>query len=301
MEFIKYQHVERFGTDQTEHIELGECYVFPKLDGTNASVWMAEGRLCFGSRNRRLSLDADNAGFMSWGVTSVALLDYFKANPTHRLFGEWLVPHAISNYRDDAWRRFYVFDVVVPDETNDRGYKHLHYDAYRTGLEAHGLDYVPPLAIMRNASYDQLVEQLPQNVFLLKDGTGSGEGVVLKRYGFVNKYGRETWAKLVTSEFKEKHAKIHGPPIKNGEAMVEEVIADKYVTTALVEKELAKITNEAGWSSTFIPRLLNTVYHSVVTEEMWSVLKEHNNPRIDFKRLQFFVYGRVKQRAPHLF
>lgn len=40
MEFKKYQHVERFGTDETEGINIGKCYVFPKIDGTNSSVWL---------------------------------------------------------------------------------------------------------------------------------------------------------------------------------------------------------------------------------------------------------------------
>ena len=37
--FVKYQHIERFGTQETEGIENGTCYVFPKIDGTNASLW----------------------------------------------------------------------------------------------------------------------------------------------------------------------------------------------------------------------------------------------------------------------
>ena len=41
MEFLKYQHVERVGTSEVENIELGTCYVFPKIDGTNASIWIA--------------------------------------------------------------------------------------------------------------------------------------------------------------------------------------------------------------------------------------------------------------------
>ena len=43
MKFEKYQHVERFGTSEVEGIELGRTYVFPKLDGTNASVWLEDG------------------------------------------------------------------------------------------------------------------------------------------------------------------------------------------------------------------------------------------------------------------
>lgn len=63
MEFKKYQHLERFGNDEVEGIELGKLYIFPKLDGTNAQVWLDdEGNIKAGSRNRELTLEKDNAG-----------------------------------------------------------------------------------------------------------------------------------------------------------------------------------------------------------------------------------------------
>lgn len=36
MEFNKYQHIERFGTDEVENIEFGRCFIFYKIDGT---IW----------------------------------------------------------------------------------------------------------------------------------------------------------------------------------------------------------------------------------------------------------------------
>ena len=38
MSFRQYMHIERFGNEEVLGIELGESYVFPKLDGTNASA-----------------------------------------------------------------------------------------------------------------------------------------------------------------------------------------------------------------------------------------------------------------------
>ena len=38
MKFREYTHVERYGNDEVQGIEYGELYIFPKLDGTNASV-----------------------------------------------------------------------------------------------------------------------------------------------------------------------------------------------------------------------------------------------------------------------
>ena len=65
-ELIKYQHIERIGTDETDGILIGSVYVFPKLDGTNASVWLnSDGTIGAGSRNRTLSAQSDNAGFVN--------------------------------------------------------------------------------------------------------------------------------------------------------------------------------------------------------------------------------------------
>ena len=66
MKFRKYQHIERFGTDEVLGIDDGLNYIFPKIDGTNSSVWLDEGVITAGSRNRELTLDKDNAGFCAW-------------------------------------------------------------------------------------------------------------------------------------------------------------------------------------------------------------------------------------------
>ena len=54
---------------------------------------------------------------------------------------------------------------------------------------------------------------MEKNVFLIEDGKGAGEGIVIKNYDFRNRYNRNTFAKIVTSEFKEKHAKEMGASV----------------------------------------------------------------------------------------
>ena len=191
MNFEKYQHVERFGTSEVEGIEFGECYVFPKLDGTNASVWLDEnGNIQAGSRKRHLSLESDNAGFCAWVKDQENILNYLKENPTHRLFGEWLVPHSLRTYKEDAWRRFYVFDICedLSELAHEQGekFKYIHYNAYKPELEKHGIDYIPPVSIISNGSYEQFIKQLHNNVFMIEDGKGAGEGVVIKNYSFTS-------------------------------------------------------------------------------------------------------------------
>jgi hypothetical protein len=295
MSFLKYQHLERYGNTEVEGIEVGTCYVFPKLDGTNGSVWW-DGGIKAGSRNRELALDNDNAGFMNAMVVDKAISKFLDSNPYIILYGEWLVPHTLKTYNDDAWRKFYVFDVY--DRTRERL---LSYDEYSAPLIAAGINVIAPIAIIKNGTETHFTECLSKAHYLVKDGEGSGEGVVIKNYDYTNKYGRQTWAKIVGNEFKAKHHIAMGAPVIGGE-IVEEKIAAKYVTQALVDKVHAKIVNEmGGWSSKYIPRLIHTVYYDLVTEETWNFVKEFKNPKIDFKVLSHYVTAKIKELKKELF
>jgi hypothetical protein len=295
MSFIKYQHLERYGNTEVEGIEVGTCYVFPKLDGTNGSVWWDDGALRCGSRNRELALDNDNAGFMNAMVVDKTITSFFDHTKNLILYGEWLVPHTLKTYNDDAWRKFYIFDVF---DLNKQ--RLLSYDEY-VWLSDVGLNVIAPIAIIKNGSIDHFTECLSKAHYLVKDGEGSGEGVVIKNYDYKNKYGRQTWAKIVTNEFKAKHHIAMGAPVVGAE-IVEEKIAAKYVTQALVDKVEAKIVNEmGGWSSKYIPRLINTVWYDVVTEETWNFVKEFKNPKVDFKVLSHYVTAKIKELKKELF
>lgn len=292
MEFIKYQHLERFGTAETQGIDIGLCYVFPKIDGTNSQLWWSNG-LQAGSRNRHLSIDSDNAGFYNWALNQERFEKFFKSNPELRLYGEWLVPHTLKTYNKTAWNNFYVFDVM-------KGENYLHYENYKAILDEFEIEYIPPICKVENPSYERLINQLEKNGYLIEDGKGTGEGIVIKNYGYVNKFGRQTWAKIVKNEFKAKHAKCDVTEIKESK-IIEQEIVNKFVIDVLVNKEVAKIDLEVGWSSKQIPRLLNTIFYCLVKEEMWNILKEFKNPTIDFKRLLYFSNARIKEVAPHLF
>lgn len=301
MEFRKYQHLERFGTEEVDGIELGECLVFPKLDGTNGSVWLDnEGNVKAGSRNRELTLDKDNAGFYAYILSSEKIKAYLTKHPTHRLFGEFLVPHTLKTYRDDVWRRFYIFDVCI--DRDEEVVEYIPYDVYQSLLEEFDLDYISPLCKIKNGSYDNFIKSLEVNNFLIKDGQGNGEGIVIKNYEFYNKYKRKTWAKIVTSEFKEKHYKTMGAPEIKPKEMIEQQIVDDFVTEAFIDKEYAKIVHEnEGWSSKLIPMLFGRVFSELVKEETWNILKKYKNPKIDFRTLNTLVINKIKQDKSEIF
>lgn len=300
MEFRKYQHLERYGTTEVDGIELGECVIFPKIDGSNGSVWLSDGEVRAGSRNRELSSEKDNQGLYAYVTADQRIKDYLKKHPTHRLYGEWLVPHSLRTYRDDTWRKLYIFDVCI--DTEDDGVEYMPYDVYQPLLEEFGLDYIPPIAKIKNGSYESFIRCLEQNVFLIKDGQGCGEGIVCKNYSFYNKYGRQTWAKIVTSEFKEKHAKAMGAPEIKAADMIEEKIVEDFCTSAFVEKEFSKMVNDNdGWSSKLIPQLLGRVYSELIKEESWNIVKKYKYPKIDFKTLNHFVIKKIKEVKADIF
>ena len=297
--FIKYQHVERFGTTEVDGIELGKCYVFPKIDGTNGVVWIENDVLQFGSRKRHLTEGFDNHGFKEKFSSRNNIGDFLKDYPDLILYGEYLIPHSLKTYREDAWREFYIFDVckAVEDEL-----VYLPYNEYQPLLEAFELDYITPLMIVKNATYEKFLELIEKNTFLIKENSGIGEGIVIKNYDYKNKYGRTTWAKIVTNEFRDKHKKEMGAPDVNFKEMIEQEIVNKYVTNPLVEKVYSKIVIEKeGWSSKHIPQLLQRVYYDLIREEAWNFIKEHKNPRINFNTLLKLTIIKVKERKQDLF
>ena len=303
MSFLRYPSLSKLGNKEVESIEFGTTHVFPKLDGTNASMWMKESghlEFAYGSRNRELSREADNAGFMHHMEETAYSSDYKRFlvdNPNLILYGEWLVPHTLKDYRDDAWRRFYVFDVF--DRVKEQ---FLHYDVYKPMLEQYpGIDYIPCIKIIKNGTGDMFAHELANARFMLKDTAKAGEGIVIKNYAWESNYGRQTWAKMITGEFKDDFHKQWDPSEKASNTNEETIVA-KAVTPQLVEKEYAKIvTAEGGWSSKMIPRLLETVFHCVVTEELYSCWKLVKHGTINGQSLRAFTIQRVKQLKSELF
>ena len=139
---------------------------------------------------------------------------------------------------------------------------------------------------------------------LINDGQGVGEGIVIKNYEFYNSHRQQIWAKIVTSEFKEKHHKYMGAPVSGARLIktIEIDIVDTFVTSALVEKEHAKLVNENGcWSSRMIPQLLNTVFYELIREESWNMISKFKLPTIDYNRLKHLTVARIKEVKPDLF
>ena len=298
---IKYIHIERLGTDEVDGILNGTVYIQPKLDGANGQIYFdTDGIINCASRKQILSEEKTNQGF--WNYISIPenhkiLLNYFDKHPYHILYGEWLVPHTLKTYRKDSWKKFYVFDVL-----DSYSGLFLNYDKYVEELKEFGIPFIPVIAKIYNAKEEDLLRFLDQNLYLIEDGKGTGEGIVIKNYDFVNKYGRTTWAKLVRNEFKEQHIVEMGYSESNLEP-IELKIAREFVTDGRLNKIKHKILEEkeTNWSSKYIMEYLERTYYDVITEESWTIIKKYKNPIINFNAFHKFIIQIIKETDKEIF
>ena len=298
-DIIKYQHVCKIGSTDIDGLLNGECYVYPKIDGTNCPIWFDKelNKVMVGSRNRVLSEDADNAGAYKIIHNDERLVNFFKDYPDYILYTEFLIPHTIKTYEGTAWKQFYVFDVV--DSTKFAGVPHyLTYEEYQPIMEKYNLNYIPLLNKITNPTVEQLKDLTQENTYLIQKNGGIGEGIVIKRYDYISKYGRRVWGKIVVEDFREKKY----IPKYTPEDTFEKQIAEKYLTIEFIEKEYNKICVEMnGWRSQYIGRLLGTIWHEFINDYIFDIIKRYKNPTIDFKLLQASVNDIIKRTKTELF
>ena len=298
-DLIKYQHICKIGSADIEGLLDGDCYIYPKIDGTNCPIWFDEetNQIMIGSRNRILSADNDNAGAYKTIINDERLKQFFACYPQYILYTEFLVPHTIKTYEGTAWRNFYVFDVVDKTQFNNVP-KYLTYEEYQPLMEKFNLLYIPLLKKITNPTIDMLKEITQTNTYLIQDNGGIGEGIVIKRYDYISKYGRRVWGKIVVEDFREKKY----VPKYTPEDSLEKQIAANFLTVEFIEKEYNKICVEMnGWRAQYIGRFLGTVWHEFINDYIFDIIKKYRNPVIDFKILQTCVNDIIKQTKTELF
>lgn len=307
--FEKYQHIERIGNREVEGLLEGKVYIYPKLDGTNGVVWWEGGKVHFGSRNHGLGEGADNHGFKAALATETRFEGFFAKHPHTRIYGEWLVPHTLKTYKEDAWRKFYVFDVkeTIYGEQEDPERpttppreRYLPYEEYAPMLEEvcaapSMVVVIPPLGIVDRPKVEDLQKYLDENIYLMAGGVG--EGIVCKRYDFVNKYGVTKWGKIVRGREEE----VAKAAARKALAQTEADIAERWVKIEDIEKDLQKVLDveHPEWTKPMIPKLLGIYWHTFVTENVWEIIKKH--PKVDFNVLRKEVIERVKMVKRELF
>ena len=279
--FRKYEKIIRLGKDETVGILDGTCYIQEKIDGANASVWLEDGEIQCGSRNRHL-VDDDFNGFVTYAKEHPGIIAYLKNNPTCRLYGEWLVKHTIS-YNEDAYKKFYLFDVHNGDEF-------LHASVVAKIANDYGISTPRTHAVMESPSVDEVKKYLEVSYLGVK-----AEGVVIKNHLFINSFGDKVYGKIVTDQFREDASIKFGGNDKHADSYWEIYVMQKYVTTARVKKvcdKLQPMVNER-LDMKHIPRINEMVWHDLLQEEIYEISKKAVS--LDFKTCKRLCAKKTKE------
>ena len=299
--FRAFTHVERLDETKIDVSAFlnGTCYIFAKQDGTNFCAWSKNGEIHCGSRKREITIDHDNAESMFFFTTDdryEGLRNYLLNHEDYILYGEYLGGEAgrkmtgtIKQYLNPGLQVFAVWDT-----TNNR---YLSYEEYANDLTKIFDGIVPPLAILNNPAYDDILTLL-DNHYNLPDDIHA-EGVVIYNYNYRDNFGHCVIAKIVAKEYLEHKGtsqKIRIPQIREG---LEHDIVEVFVSSADCEKCKQKIMvaeNLNEWENTgkYIGMFLNMLFTDLITEEMLSIVRRFKNPIIDFAILknECFIVGR---------
>lgn len=275
-EFRKYDKIHRLGKDETIGILEGVCHIQEKLDGANASIWLdSDGQIQCGSRNRHLVEDNFN-GFVDYVKANGSIKAYLEQYPTAILYGEWLVRHSVK-YPEGAYKKFYLFDIFLDG-------KLLTVDATMASAYKYGIQAVPVVGTFVNPTDEEL------KALVGKSALGeSGEGIVIKNMNFTNKFGDLCYAKMVCENFQESSK---ATIIDNDK---ESYVVSKYMTVGRVVKIMNKLQPEINeqLDMQHIPRVCNSAYHDMITEEIWEITKKVDV--INFKVLAKLAFLKAKE------
>lgn len=290
----RYCHIERLGSDECEGILNGPVIVQEKIDGACATVAMhPEYGIVIASRKEVVSVggipDHGFRGLVEYVLSHDGIKDLLKCHPNWILRGEWLVRHTVR-YRKESYEKLYIFDVeeTVNVEGKPRR-RFLHVDQYKDALAERNILMVPEIARLESPTAEELRDLAVGPSAL---GDNGREGIVIKRYGYRNKYGQATWAKLLAEE-------VSGAvrPGQRREDYMESKFAS-LVTEHFVGKIMDKIVDSKGSVSiTDMPQILERAWYELFTEELWNFVSKNHVKAFDFEVARKHVIRRAKDIA----
>lgn len=304
-DFHKYQHIIRLEEPEVEGILKGTVYLFPKLDGAQRQLYKYEDEVVIAEHDGLLTESGDRGSERF--AKQKRFRGFFDKYPQYRLFGEYLVPHSLKFYEDDAWNKLYIFDVaerVGEDRAGQSIWKYLRYEEYVPMLEEFGIDYIELAEKIENPTAED-IKKLYNKSGWLTQSNKIGEGFVIKNYDFVAYNGRTLWAKVVWRELPEIKKLLDESKQEYSNYLkklsVEEKITRDYLTEPYIEKEYYKLLDVTDrMDSKFEMRFLNGIFKTLIEEETYHFIKKYGNPVIDFGRLKTICDEKVKSYMKQL-
>ena len=261
--------------------------IMTKLDGANGQFEVDDnGTLNVYSRNNPLDEVNNLRNFYQYVTSKV---DSKVLPQGLKIFGEWLVSHTV-NYPKDMYNNFYIFDIFDTrigkyiDPKSETYQIVTNYLVNECGMKLAEVLYEGPyLGIDHIESFLRKVVradvvytgQLPTTVDEVFN-----EGIVIKSYDYLDRYGNQLFVKIVSERFKEvakKEPKEVGP-----DTSIERQIADFAATKARVEKILNKMVDEGKLPvdldmecmPAIVKELPRRLYEDIMKEELDTIKEQ---------------------------
>jgi hypothetical protein len=283
----KYQHIERLGSPEVEGLLDGIVTVQTKIDGANLTVaWDNEKGLIIASRNQAISVGGVPSVGFNGAVEYVLANHRFEEIVRHGYIirAEHLVRHSIS-YTKENMGKPWVFDV---QQMVDGAY--LEPMEYEQMFDGYGISFIPVLAILDHPTVDDIVALVPgPDTF----GAQQKEGVVVKRYNFVNQWGHTVWAKLVAADFKEKNKLAFGAGKKDGP----EMRFAATVTDEDVMKVIHLVNEQHPATVRDMSQVLGMVWHDAFVDRLWRFVQKDKVQAFDFGTARRLVESKTREIA----
>jgi hypothetical protein len=194
----KYPKIWTLGSRQTNKLFAGgPVLIQEKVDGSQISFGKIDDTLMIRSRGTHVDLEAPDKLFNQAVAEITCRRDLLLPGYTYR--GEYLKKpkHNVIKYSDIPRAHIILFDVQMPNG------EFLEPDG--VGVECERLEFQQVPTFNFNAAADTDLDKLLDITSCL--GGSKVEGVVLKNYTQFTDLGDPVFAKYVSPDFKEQHAK----------------------------------------------------------------------------------------------
>lgn len=185
-------------------------------------------------------------------------------------------PHTITDYNSLSYNHFYLFDIEEDWERKSP-----------EQVEEFALSFWIKTPEMFWKYKNPSIEDVEQFVWqtMLKEDNIWGEWVVIKNPTFINKWGRWSYAKIVSNKFKESNATIFWNHQKGDTEML---LTNKYCVVWRVRKIINKIEQQQDKdiSKRDIKQIIGRLQNDIIVEEAWAISKKGI---VSFRRLKGLI------------
>lgn len=297
--YRSFEHVERLSDDKMDvaaYLDTDKLYVFPKMDGTSALVWAADGIIHCGSRKREIDAENDNANFYRYiteseGEDVARLCEFCLSHEGLIIYGEHIghtqfsprFVGSIKSYIEGGFYVFAVFDVERGD--------YMPYPEYAALLDGVYDKVLAPIAVLDHPKLSDVEAFVDENHFNLPENE-LGEGVVAYNYGYRNKFRNIQIGKIVRDEYKASKSK---PKKQYVVGEFEQEFVDYYITAAFMDKcrnKVCQILDIADFDTSnpkHVNIFLNLLVSDGIDEDIYTFVKKKKFPVIDFGALKGLI------------